>query len=319
MRIAISSGHGKHIRGASGSPVPPQLDEVNEVRRVVETVAEKLRKRNVTVMTFHDDHSTTQSQNLNAIVDWHNQQKRDYDVSVHMNAFDHHAHGTEVLYVTQKTLAAEVSSAIADAGGFHNRGAKSRPELTFLNSTEMPAILLEICFCDNTSDSHKYHQHYDEICEAIAGALAPEPKRERWFPGLPIEYPSNQQNITCTVFGGDADPNYSAYDEHYITDEELGCALPDRFEGERPQVIVLNTENGKEIVVEIVDVGPWNTDDPYWETGTRPQAEGGVDEKGRTTNHAGIDLTPGAAKAIGLEGKGVVHWAFMPEHGELIV
>ena len=42
-RICISSGHGKYIRGASGSPVPPQLDEVDEARKVVEQIADELR------------------------------------------------------------------------------------------------------------------------------------------------------------------------------------------------------------------------------------------------------------------------------------
>jgi hypothetical protein len=35
-------------------------------------------------------------------------------------------------------------------------------------------------------------------------------------------------DITATVFGGRADPNNSAYDNHFITDEEFGVALPDR-------------------------------------------------------------------------------------------
>ena len=87
-------------------------------------------------------------------------------------------------------------------------------------------------------------------------------------------------------------------------------ALPYRFEGGRPQVIVINRNTGKECVCEIVDVGPWNIDDPYWTLGSRPQAESGTDKKGRQTNKAGIDLTPGAAKAIGLSGKGIVDWSF---------
>ena len=51
------------------------------------------------------------------------------------------AHGTEVLYVTQQTLAAQLSSAIASCG-FTNRGAKYRSDLYVLNNTEMPAVLL---------------------------------------------------------------------------------------------------------------------------------------------------------------------------------
>lgn len=116
--------------------------------------------------------------------------------------------------------------------------------------------------------------------------------------------------IVATVFGGRSDPNRSAYDNHVITDDELGVALPYRFPpGERPKVTVMRA--GRAVTAEIVDVGPWNTDDPYWLTGARPQAESGVDRRGRSTNRAGIDLTPAAARAIGLPGKGEVDWEFV--------
>jgi hypothetical protein len=45
-------------------------------------------------------------------------------------------------------------------------------------------------------------------------------------------------------------------------------------------------------------------------SGTRPQAESGTDTSGRRTNGAGIDLTPAAAAAIGLDRKGQVVWFF---------
>ena len=122
-RIVISSGHGKIVRGAAGNPAPPLLDEVNEARRVVDRVAELLIVRGCDVITFHDNTSTTQSQNLNTIVAAHNKETRQLDVSVHFNAFDTTAQGTEVLYVSQQDLAAKVSSAISAAGGFTNRGA----------------------------------------------------------------------------------------------------------------------------------------------------------------------------------------------------
>ena len=328
MKIAMSSGHGKYIRGASGSPVPPQLDEVDEARKVVETVATKMRANGATVVTFHDDTSHDQNTNLNTIVNWHNKQARDLDISVHFNAYDHSAHGVEVLYVTQKELAAEVSSAIADAGPFTNRGAKYRSDLYVLNNTEEPAILIETCFCDNTSDSNKYHQNYDAICEAIADAVVPREGRPELpelpeLPGQPpgeVEAPTplfkaNHLGIVCTVFGGTDDPNNSAYDEHFITDTELGCALPYKWrDSPPPRVCVINAENNKQVYCDVVDVGPWNTDDEAYVLGSaRPQAESGVDTSGRTTNLAGIDLTPGAAKAIGLDGKGVAHWTLVEE------
>ncbi len=116
--------------------------------------------------------------------------------------------------------------------------------------------------------------------------------------------------ITATVFGGSSDPNTSAYDNHEIDDEEFGVALPARFTGARPKVRVFYGD--KSVDCSIVDVGPWNTNDEYWKTNSRPQAETGVDNSGRTTNHAGIDLTPAAALALGINGKGVVDWMFIP-------
>ena len=152
MKICISSGHGKYIRGAIRLAVPPQLDEVNEARRVVERIADFVKDTGISVETFHDDTSHDQSTNLHTITNWHNSKSRDLDVSVHFNAFDHSAHGCEVLYVSQQKLAADVSAAIAKAGGFTNRGAKYRSDLYVLNNTEEPAILIETCFCDNTND-----------------------------------------------------------------------------------------------------------------------------------------------------------------------
>src|SRR5262249_24613750 len=147
MRIVISSGHGKYVRGASGI-----IDEVDEARKVVHEVRDCLIANGHQCIEFHDDTSTTQNENLNTIVNYHNSQERDVDVSVHFNAYMYTegARGCEVLYVTQEEPAAKVSMAIAEAGGFINRGAQKRSDLFFLNGTDEPAILIEVCFVDAT-------------------------------------------------------------------------------------------------------------------------------------------------------------------------
>ncbi len=119
-----------------------------------------------------------------------------------------------------------------------------------------------------------------------------------------------QIGITATVFGGQK----SAYGGP-ILDDHPGVALPFRFTGERPKVIVTGQKSGQSVTCDIVDVGPWNgisadKSDPYWTTGARPQAESGTDLNGRHTNGAGIDLTAAAAKAIGIDGKGLCDWQF---------
>ena len=89
-------------------------------------------------------------------------------------------------------------------------------------------------------------------------------------------------------------------------------------------VLVHNQQNDKDVVCQIRDVGPWMTDDSAYVLGDdRPAAEPAGStipwgkNEGRTSNGAGIDLTPGAAKAIGLSGKGTVSWRFIDE-GEAV-
>lgn len=120
-----------------------------------------------------------------------------------------------------------------------------------------------------------------------------------------------QRGITATVFGGRGDHETSAYDGHTIRDDEMCVALPARFYGTRPRVKVTNPKNGKSATATIEDIGPWNTRDAYWQLGTRPEAETGHDAHGRKTNKAGIDLSPALAKAIGIDGMGLVDWEFV--------
>ena len=170
MKIAISSGHGKYVRGAKGL-----IDEVDEARKVVPAVADYLRLGGNDAVTFNDDTSTTQSQNLNTIVNWHNAQSRDLDISVHFNAYvpTDGGRGDETLYITQESLATKVTNAICAVSGLINRGAKKRSDLYFLNGTNKPAILLEICFVDAGADVEAYNLHFDDICQAIAETVAP--------------------------------------------------------------------------------------------------------------------------------------------------
>lgn len=212
MRIVISSGHGKYIRGASGNPVPPQCDEVDEARKVVDRVTEMLGEMGVEVTKFHDDVSNDQNENLNRIVNFHNAQTRDWDVSVHFNASeDHTGHGVEVLYVssTGETMATKVSKAISDASGLTNRGPKYRDNLFFLNSTEAPAVLIETAFCDNTSDCNTYQDKFEEICEAIAESLSGQEVEER--PPLPErpERPVSENDAICDIAMASAIADYS--------------------------------------------------------------------------------------------------------------
>jgi N-acetylmuramoyl-L-alanine amidase len=187
VKIVISSGHGKYVRGAAGI-----IDEVDEARKMVEQIAAELKLRGADVVTFHDDTSKDQNTNLNTIVAFHNKQTRDLDVSVHFNAFEQREQpvGAEVWYVSQKDMAAKVSAAIASVG-FIDRGAKYTNGLYFLNKTNEPALLLEICFVDSEADCEIYAEHFSDIADAIADLVdktesVPEPLPPHEVGPLPV-------------------------------------------------------------------------------------------------------------------------------------
>jgi len=252
--IVISSGHSKFVRGAEG-PEPWGLDEVDEARRVVEKIAEYLRRVDYDVTTYHDDISQSQSENLERIVDFHNSRVRDLDLSVHFNAFEttDEPMGCEVLYVTQDELADEMSATISAAGMFPDRGGKYRSDLKFLNATSAPALLAEICFVDSSSDAQNYRDHFANICRAIASMIAgvnipaaptrPElPERPPHHPPplrpdrppLPPPEPLLHTVGACSWFGGPADSGVSS-DEGlafiYDYEDAPHLFLPEQPEG----------------------------------------------------------------------------------------
>lgn len=167
MAEVISSGHSLKVRGAA-----KYIDEVNEARKVTKQVAEYLKELGETVYEFHDDKSTSQAQNLETIVKYHNSKTRKRDYSVHFNAGG--GEGVEVLHYGDKTKAeaAALSKAIAKATGLKDRGPKERSGLRFLNGTEKPGFLIEVCFVDSKSDVEIYKKTFDKLCRAIAEFIA---------------------------------------------------------------------------------------------------------------------------------------------------
>jgi hypothetical protein len=210
MKIVMSSGHGLYIRGARGNPVPPQLDEVDQARRLCNRVAELLTKGGITTVVYHDDVSTTQDANLAWIVSHHNNtdSDHDYDLSFHFNAYDGKAHGTEVFSIGHDELAGEISEAIANAGGFTNRGAKDGSSLYFCNNTREEAYLLETCFCDHTGDSKSFTSKFENIAMAIADLFISEAADEG-EPLPPVQEDQFYARGTCSWFGGPEDDGVS--------------------------------------------------------------------------------------------------------------
>src|SRR6516162_6781741 len=203
MKIVISSGHGKKIRGAAG-PKPWGLDEVDEARRVVAEVADWLTVNGFDVSQVHDNVRTNQSDNLHYLVSHHNKfpTANRLDCSIHFNAYQadpNLGRGTECLYITQDELAGRVATAISSVSGLINRGAKYRSDLYFLNGTtgSLGAILIEVAFVDAGVDCNLYEEKFSQITAAIAEAITGE---EEDYPPPPFHLVG-----TCSWFGGPED------------------------------------------------------------------------------------------------------------------
>ncbi len=109
-------------------------------------------------------------------------------------------------------------------------------------------------------------------------------------------------HIVATSFAGtndSTDSRTSAYTGKLIDDTKPGFALPKHLSAADHARTIRAFWNGRSVDGPSVDVGPWypsakGPEDAYWEKATRPRAE--TDNR---TNHAGIDLTPGAWRALG--------------------
>ena len=166
-QVNISSGHSINCQGAVDI-----INEVTEARKVVDRVYEIVKASGKQCYKYHDT-SSSSTQNLVNIVNWHNGFNEGVDVSIHFNAYAHvdKPMGTEVCYYSNSSLATAVSKEIATAGGFIDRGAKQRTGLYFLKHTNKPAILIEVCFVDSVADVNLYRANFERICQAIAKTL----------------------------------------------------------------------------------------------------------------------------------------------------
>ena len=118
---------------------------------------------------------------------------------------------------------------MAKVAGFINRGAKQRNDLYFLNQTNEPAVLAEICFVDSTADTDAYADRFDQLCKAIAITLA----------GTDIEVTPDRQPLIAAGFSGKCSWFGGPDDTGVDPDEGLAFiydydTAPDLFLDEQP-------------------------------------------------------------------------------------
>ena len=113
-----------------------------------------------------------QNESLRRIYETANDWGADYFVSIHCNAFNGIACGTETLtYPTDVkgyTLAGCIQNQIVDSLSTIDRGLKARTDLAVLNGTDMPAVLVEMAFIDEENDAELLENNQDDFARAIA-------------------------------------------------------------------------------------------------------------------------------------------------------
>lgn len=170
-KVGIRYGHSQKCRGASGI-----IDEVDSCMLIVTKVAEKLAAKGYEIVNCGSSASTVAGE-LNEGTNRANSNNVDLYVTIHMNAFNGNARGTECwVYDTNSSTAIAVANRICSnisALGTPNRGVKYSKNFHDLNASAMDAIIVETLFCDNQSDAAIFNSNVDGIALAIAQGIDP--------------------------------------------------------------------------------------------------------------------------------------------------
>lgn len=175
MKVFINPGHSPNGEPDCGAKNDyTHLRECDVAKAVGDLVEHYLTAAGVEVVgniqsdnLFHDSYY-----NQPCVVDEANASGADLFISIHCNAFDESAHGTEVEVFDfggeAERLAHCIQNQIVDALGTVDRGVKERPDLIVLKHTEMPAVLVEMAFIDEENDEKLLRNKQDDFARAIA-------------------------------------------------------------------------------------------------------------------------------------------------------
>lgn len=172
MKVFLNPGH-----SPNGIPDPGALGhnlrECDITKAVSDMVERYLTAAGVEVV------GNLQSDSLVDVVSESNQSGADIFVSIHCNAYNSAAHGTETWYYYEsehgKQLAECIQNQIVDSLGTTDRGIKpsepGRTGLYVLTTTTCTAVLVELAFIDNGSDADMLEYRRDDFARAIARGI----------------------------------------------------------------------------------------------------------------------------------------------------
>ena len=169
MKVFLNPGH-----APEGNPDPGAcgygLRECDVAKNVADLVAGYLTAAGVEVV------DNLQPDSLREVVSASNRVGADVFISIHCNACNGVAQGTEVWHYygseEGEKLAQCIQNQIVDALGTVDRGTKgAKPGvngLYVLSNTDAVAVLIELAFIDNESDAALLRERKDDFARAIA-------------------------------------------------------------------------------------------------------------------------------------------------------
>ena len=214
MVIGLRAGHSEKARGASGV-----VDEWATMNRLYPIVVKYLNQLGHRVIDCNPYGATTVSGELSQGVAKANALAIDLFCSLHMNAYNGSAHGTECwIYSTSSKSKPAAQRIVANLAsmGLTNRGVKTSTKYYELRNTKAPAIIIETGFCDNAGDANLINHNLDKVARLIAEGIT----------GQPISSPNSSSSseyiITKGSYKNGAGRNYlysdAACTDRYKTD-----------------------------------------------------------------------------------------------------
>ncbi|WP_066380881.1 N-acetylmuramoyl-L-alanine amidase [Anabaena sp. CA = ATCC 33047] len=189
MKYGIDMGHNcPPDTGARGIKVEDILT-IDVGNRVIS----KLRALGHEVISCNPERASSVRDSLSQRCNKANAARVEVFVSIHFNAFNGRANGTEVFAASEagRRIAQPVLNEIVKLG-FFNRGVKSGSHLFVLRNTNMPAILVECCFIDSQKDMNIFDAEAtaNAIVKGLTGKL----------PTTPVNViPDEEQNIDTSI------------------------------------------------------------------------------------------------------------------------
>ena len=165
MRIVINAGHTKF---GAGTGAKGTLVESVETRKIAFELMKLLAdsRHEVIPAVFDRD-----ANNLKAAVDLSNKAKADLFISIHLNAGGGRGCETYTYKGVKHIQAVNICSNLNKLG-FVNRSVKDGSHLYVVRNTTAKAILIEVCFVDNSTDAALYKLlGYNKIVQAIYDAI----------------------------------------------------------------------------------------------------------------------------------------------------